>query len=217
MPNILITPNSGILEFNNGTAGSSTQVPLTGSSRISFVNDGELNITSNSSVTPNRFSVDGSQGRLFTITDNLTGSVFGVNDQFGLPLIDVTTAADDIITMGRFPSNALVIKNDKVGIGTNDPTEKLTINGGVSANALTIGSAGTVTLNATSYVYGTGSASAHRTALGAGAAGDLIFTSATKPDAQAAVGLVTLTPAAYAALVSSGTTDPDTIYIVQEE
>ena len=75
---------------------------------------------------------------------------------------------------------------------------------------------GTLTINSTTYTYGTGAAAAHRTALGAGAAGDAIFTSATKSAAQTAAGFVTITPANYAALVAAGTTDANTIYIVQE-
>jgi hypothetical protein len=58
--------------------------------------------------------------------------------------------------------------------------------------------------------------SATRTALGGGATGQAIFQAATTSAAQTAAGFVTLTPAAYANLVATGTADADTIYIVQE-
>ena len=35
------------------------------------------------------FSVDGSNGRLFGVTDEVTGTVFSVNDAAGLPIVEV--------------------------------------------------------------------------------------------------------------------------------
>jgi hypothetical protein len=47
-----------------------------------------------------------------------------------------------------------------------------------------------------------------------GATGDITFSNPTQ--VRTALGFVQLTPAEYAALVNAGTTDPETIYIVQE-
>jgi hypothetical protein len=45
---------------------------------------------------------------------------------------------------------------------------------------------------------------------------DAMLESANNAAIRAAIGFVQITPAAYAALVAAGTTNPDTIYIVQE-
>jgi hypothetical protein len=51
------------------------------------------------------FSVQGSQGELFSVTDSLTGSLFSVNDISGLPVIEVFS--DDTILMGSFDAPSL--------------------------------------------------------------------------------------------------------------
>ena len=80
MPNILIHPNSGIIEFSTGIAGTSAfDVGITGgnrAARLSYDNFGSLNLTSYvSNITGiDRFSVDGANGRLFSVTDSLSVS-----------------------------------------------------------------------------------------------------------------------------------------------
>ena len=69
----------------------------------------------------------GSQGTLFTISDSLTGSLMSVTDIGGLPILEVFDS--DKVVMGQFGSNALVVTGNKVGIGTDAPTEKLHISG----------------------------------------------------------------------------------------
>ena len=62
------------------------------------------------------FSVEGSVGELFTITDSLTGELFGVNNVSGLPILEVYD--DNTIMMGNHlaPSlNTTVIINQNVG------------------------------------------------------------------------------------------------------
>lgn len=51
------------------------------------------------------FSVQGSQGELFSVTDSLTGSLFSVNDISGLPVVEVFS--DDTILMGSFDAPSL--------------------------------------------------------------------------------------------------------------
>jgi hypothetical protein len=144
MPNIFVHPNSGILEFNTGIAGGAIFAPLSGAARFSFQNSGEINLTSFSTTTPNRFSIDGNQGRLFSVTDSLTGSIFSVNDVAGLPLIEVSSATDDVITLGAYDTNTFVVKNDKIGIGINSPNEKLDIIGNVKISGNVAPSQGVV-------------------------------------------------------------------------
>ena len=51
------------------------------------------------------FRVVGSQGELFSVTDNLTGSLFSVNDISGLPILDVNS--DQTVKIGSYLSPAL--------------------------------------------------------------------------------------------------------------
>jgi hypothetical protein len=65
------------------------------------------------------FSVQGSSGELFTITDSLTGSLFAVNDISGLPILEVFD--DSTILMGSYqaPSlNTTVKLNPGTGLST---------------------------------------------------------------------------------------------------
>jgi hypothetical protein len=80
----------------------------------------------------------------------------------------------------------------------------------------TLAVTGASTLSGGATFGGTTEQAATRTALGGGATGQAIFQAATTSAAQTAAGFVTLTPAAYANLVATGTADADTIYIVQE-
>lgn len=125
--NVLISPQSGIIEFNTTTAGSSLLGPLDASVRITFKNTGELVVTSYSSGTSNRFSVDGNQGRLFNVTDNMSGTLFAVNDITGIPVLQVFS--EDRMEVGEYNSYALSVSGKNVGIGTNFPSEKLDVIG----------------------------------------------------------------------------------------
>lgn len=54
-------------------------------------------------------SVDGSTGRLFELTDSMSGSLFSVNDVSGLPILEVFS--DNSINMGTFGDEELKITN----------------------------------------------------------------------------------------------------------
>jgi hypothetical protein len=133
MANVLTVPNSGIISFNN-TAYSDLTVPdLSASARIGYDGGGGINITSyTTDVTAlDRFTVDGTQGRLFSVSDVLTGTLFSVNDITGLPILEVTD--DDTVIAGKYNSNALVVSGDQVSIG-NIPfsTAKLGVSGDIT-------------------------------------------------------------------------------------
>jgi hypothetical protein len=73
-------------------------------------------------------SWEGSAGQLFSITNNLTsGSIFSVNDVSGIPSIDVD--ADGTIQLGPYGGN--------IGIGTTNPTNKLTVIGNAFVTGVT--------------------------------------------------------------------------------
>jgi hypothetical protein len=115
MPNVLIHPNSGIIEFNLDTAGDSAIYGLTGGIRMTYQNTGELNITSTHSGNASRFSIDGSKGRLLDIHDTISGSLFAVSDKAGLPVFEVFH--DDRVVMGEYNSNALTASGKYAGVG----------------------------------------------------------------------------------------------------
>ena len=148
MSNILSVPVSGAIYFSSDVAGSSTIPSLTSSVALQYDNAAGMNITSyniGASAT-NRFSVDGANGRLFSVSDSLTGVIFSVNDAAGLPIIDVSSNATDVIKIGTYGTNALVVNDTKVGIGTATPNEKLTVVGNIS---------GTGTIKAGEYTVAT--------------------------------------------------------------
>jgi hypothetical protein len=142
MPNILINPNSGIIEFTTGTAGGSTfNTNFTGGAfvnRMSYDNFGSLNLTSYvSNITGlDRFTVDGANGRLFSVTDNLSGSLFSVNDIAGLPIIEAFD--DNTVIMGAFNRNDFVLTGNSLGLGglPNTGTTKLFISGNLNVSGM---------------------------------------------------------------------------------
>ena len=65
------------------------------------------------------FTVQGSSGELFSITDSLVGSLFSVNDISGLPILEVFD--NDTVHMGNYqaPSlNTTVLLNPGTGLST---------------------------------------------------------------------------------------------------
>ena len=115
MPNILINPNSGILEFNTGTTGSSSlDASLSGAVRLVFSNSGTLGIQSYSTGSVDKFFVEGVNGRLFEVDDLMTGSLMSVNDIAGLPILEVFS--DDRVVMGQYNYNTLVVSGTIVNI-----------------------------------------------------------------------------------------------------
>ena len=58
--------------------------------------------------------VQGSQGQLFSVTDDLSGSIFAVSDISGVPILDIN-------------SSGLYIFDGSVGIGLTSTTENLEV------------------------------------------------------------------------------------------
>jgi hypothetical protein len=69
------------------------------------------------------FRVDGGNGTLFEVTDQLSGSLFSVNDVSGLPLLEVFS--NNRVVAGKYGSNALVVSGSSIGIGTSRPSSRL--------------------------------------------------------------------------------------------
>ena len=73
---------------------------------------------------------DGTNGTLFSVTDDLSDSLMSVNNSAGLPIFEVF--ADDRIVAGQYASGDFVLRNNKVGIGTTNPNNKLSVIGAAS-------------------------------------------------------------------------------------
>ena len=190
MPNILINPNSGLIEFTTGAAdGSSFNTNFTGgalAARLSYDNFGSLNLTSYvSSITGlDRFNIDGANGRLFSVTDNLSGSLFSVNDIAGLPIIEVFD--DNTIIMGGFNRTDFILTGNSLGLGAtpNTGTTKLYVSGNVNvigSGIFSNGSTPAVTLlNNPLSVVGSGNSylqlNIQNRATGATSSADLVIT-----------------------------------------
>lgn len=133
MADIRIVPGSSIMSFTSS---------LNFTEKITQDASGSLNLYgSGSTGRTELFSIDGNNGRLFTVSDDLSDSLFSVNTIAGLPVIEAF--ANNTVVMGQYGTNALVVSGSNVGIGTTTPSEKLEVNGNVKAT-------GFKTLNGTS-------------------------------------------------------------------
>lgn len=114
--NIVITPNRGSstddpkIEFSGANSALSAQ---TITARVYPSSNGTL-------------SFEGSAGQLFSITNDLSGTLFSVNDISGIPAISVD--ASGAITLAQYGGN--------VGIGTSTTSARLDVRGtaGLVAN-----------------------------------------------------------------------------------
>lgn len=123
--NIVITPNTGsatgdpTVVFSGGNTTVNTDITL----RVYPESGGTL-------------SFEGSAGQLFSITNDLTGSIFSVNDVSGVPLIDVN--ADGSVSIGSTAGGSIFFKGN---IANQSLTDGATINWDLS-----LGQIATVTL-----------------------------------------------------------------------
>jgi hypothetical protein len=69
---------------------------------------------SGSLTTSSIFTVDGAAGRLFSVNDSLSGSLFSVNTIAGLPVIEAFS--DNTVRIGQFGQRALFVSQSRVGI-----------------------------------------------------------------------------------------------------
>jgi hypothetical protein len=91
-----------------GTSIFSGNMTVTGSVRIS--GSSALTVIGSGSALP-IFTVQGSQGELFSIVDSLSGSLFSVNDISGLPILEVFS--DGTTLIGDYQDPALITTTKK--------------------------------------------------------------------------------------------------------
>lgn len=116
--NIVITPNRDtdaanvpVIRFSGGDATSNTDINL----RVYTTQSGTL-------------SFEGSAGQLFSITNDLTNTIFSVNDVSGIPSLEID--ANGLIKLAEYSGN--------VAVGRANANYKLDVNGGVNASAILI-------------------------------------------------------------------------------
>jgi fibronectin-binding autotransporter adhesin len=99
------TPTNIITVLDNGTVGirraPTSSLDIAGTTRISgsfntAISGAILTVIGSGSTQP-IFTVQGSQGELFSINDSLSGSLFSVNDISGLPILEVFSDSTTLI------------------------------------------------------------------------------------------------------------------------
>jgi hypothetical protein len=98
---------SGATYFTGGVSANTLTASGTGQNILTVIGSG------NSTSSP-IFSVVGSQGELFTVSDSLTGSLFSVNDISGLPILEVFS--DNTTLMGSYQAPSLNTTKDRKSV-----------------------------------------------------------------------------------------------------
>ena len=113
------TTSNGVEVISGGSLTvSAGNLDVFGQTTLSGNGQNILTVVGSGATQP-LFTVQGSEGELFSITDSLVGSLFSVNDISGLPILEVFD--DNTVHMGSFqaPSlNTTVKLNPGTGLST---------------------------------------------------------------------------------------------------
>jgi len=99
-----IGDGSGLTGISAGGGGIFTQTGSYYSTTNNLQITGSLELYKSGSTV---FSIEGSQGTLFAVTDELSGSLFSVNDISGIPIFEVFS--DDTVKIGTYNSEAIIV------------------------------------------------------------------------------------------------------------
>jgi hypothetical protein len=94
-----------------------------GQTTLFTTGSGTLTVQGSGSDQP-IFTVQGSSGELFSITDNLSGSLFSVNDISGLPILEVFS--DNTVLIGDYQAPALYTTKRVTSVAGNNVIYSLT-------------------------------------------------------------------------------------------
>ena len=119
--NIVITPNR--------TAVGNVQPKIVFTGADSDIGDSSAITLSANPENSGTLSFSGTAGQLFSITNNLTGTIFSVNDISGIPSLSINDQG--VIQLAEF--NGRVIIGDSVG--SDDSVSSLQISGAVTADS----------------------------------------------------------------------------------
>jgi hypothetical protein len=119
--NILITPN-------RGSTTADPKIDFVGANSTTAGQTITLNVLPTSNGT---LSFEGSAGQLFSITNDLTGTIFSVNDVSGIPSIEVD--ADGTVKFAPFSGNVLMGSTSDTGAAKLQVTGAVTATGEVTA------------------------------------------------------------------------------------
>jgi hypothetical protein len=120
MADIRITPASSVMAFTSSLNFKET-LTQEASGSLTLLGSGSMGRT-------DLFTINGNNGTLFSVSDDLSNSLFSVNTIAGLPVIEAF--ADNSVVMGQYGQNVLVVTGSNVGIGTATPQGKLSVDGG---------------------------------------------------------------------------------------
>lgn len=124
MADIIITPGSSLMSFTSSLNYTQT---------LAQEASGSLTLQgSGSTGRTDLFTVNGNNGTLFSVSDDLSNSLFSVNTIAGLPVIEAF--ADNTVVMGQYGQNVLVVTGSRVGIGVSNPSARLQVTGSFGLN-----------------------------------------------------------------------------------
>lgn len=115
--NIVITPNNG--------QAADPQIVFSGASDLLSAQNIILKVYPADNGT---LSFEGSAGQLFSIGNTMSGTIYSVNDVSGIPSLEVIDTG--LVKLAEFSGNVII------GTGTDNGTDKLQVNGSVSATQL---------------------------------------------------------------------------------
>ena len=174
---IIITPASGIIDFLDNSTSKAT-ITLDSNNTLQFSNGTVPATFSTSTAGCSALRVEGTNGVLFDITDDLSSSLMSVNTVAGLPVLEVF--ADYSICAGRYGQSDLVLSSGGCltvsgitvgkgagGISTNTALGECTLNSNTTgANNTAVGRGSMLTNTIGSFNVAVGSFSLRSTTSG---------------------------------------------------